>query len=78
MRLKCSKCRDILSPDEFHMTSRKYGEKVYKYRRSDCKECRAKVRRLYYLKQRGRLGETRNEAERRSNQRTSTRGGLVR
>lgn len=42
---KCSgECGDDLPLGAFDMTSRKYGDQTYKYRRSDCKKCRCNKR----------------------------------
>lgn len=44
----CSKCGKIIHIEELHMTKRKKDDKVYKYRRADCKDCRSLARKEYY------------------------------
>jgi len=55
---RCSKCGEVKSLSEFHLTSRVYvmtdtlKEYTYEYHRADCKDCRSKERKKYYQEHR--------------------------
>ena len=44
---QCTTCDKMKKISDFSMTSRKYGNSVYRYRRSECKICQRKKRKKY-------------------------------
>ena len=47
---RCTKCGEIKLLNEFHKTSRKYGNKTYMYHHAKCNKCRNEEKREWVKK----------------------------